>query len=128
MSNYEMTDALCAVYDRWQETQNLKLGSADEHLFDETLNDNQRRWLNSFCQLWNITQQIEDDKIKNDKYIAEMLEKAVQSYFKAQTVLERDAAYEHVIEWYALDPDLPDDADIVSGVETMLRDRGCTYS
>ena len=124
MSNYKTTEALSAIYDQWQKEQNLKLGSADEHMFDETLTSNQRRWLYSFSKLWEITQRMEDETL----YVAEKLEQAIKTYFEAQNKYERDAAYEHVLEWYAADPDLPDDADIVAGVETMLRNRGCKYS
>lgn len=39
-------------YNAWNRAQGLALGSADEHLFDEDLTDDQRRWLADFCKRW----------------------------------------------------------------------------
>lgn len=48
------TEALVAEYQRWNEEQGLDLGSADEHLFDESLTEEQRVWLTSFCERWRL--------------------------------------------------------------------------
>jgi hypothetical protein len=43
---------LIREYEVWQKEQGLKLGSADEYLFDENLTDAQRKWLRAFSQRW----------------------------------------------------------------------------
>jgi hypothetical protein len=43
---------LIREYEAWQKEQGLKLGSADEHIFDENLTDAQRKWLKAFSQRW----------------------------------------------------------------------------
>jgi hypothetical protein len=48
----ETTDDLCDEYAAWNKSNNLSLGSADEHLFDENLTDDQRKWLRSFSERW----------------------------------------------------------------------------
>jgi len=45
-------DALAREYAVWNKAQGLNLGSADEHLFDETLTEKQREWLQDFCRRW----------------------------------------------------------------------------
>ena len=45
-------NTLTREYEAWQKEQGLKLGSADEHLFDENLTDAQRKWLQAFSQRW----------------------------------------------------------------------------
>lgn len=45
-------NTLTREYEVWQKEQGLKLGSADEHLFDENLTDAQRKWLQAFSQRW----------------------------------------------------------------------------
>ena len=45
-------DALTQEYAAWNKAQGLNLGSADEHLFDETLTGKQREWLQDFCRRW----------------------------------------------------------------------------
>jgi hypothetical protein len=45
-------DALTREYAAWNKAQGLNLGSADEHLFDETLTEEQREWLRSFHRRW----------------------------------------------------------------------------
>lgn len=44
---------LCAEYDAWNHHQGLDLGSADEHLCDESLTEEQRDWLRDFCDRWD---------------------------------------------------------------------------
>jgi len=39
-------------YEAWNKAQGLNLGSADEHLFDENLTAEQRKWLRDFSQRW----------------------------------------------------------------------------
>jgi hypothetical protein len=54
MSNLsDWIDRLCREYLAWNKEQGLDLGSADEHLFDETLTDDQRAWLHRFCERWD---------------------------------------------------------------------------
>jgi hypothetical protein len=45
-------NTLTREYEARQKEQGLKLGSADEHLFDENLTDAQRKWLQAFSQRW----------------------------------------------------------------------------
>lgn len=40
-------------YMAWNKAQGLCLGSADEHLFDEDLTEQQRAWLADFCRRWD---------------------------------------------------------------------------
>ena len=49
--NAELT-ALTREYSDWNKAQGLSLGSADEHLSDETLTAEQRAWLRNFSQRW----------------------------------------------------------------------------
>ncbi|MBI1202638.1 MAG: hypothetical protein GC182_09025 [Rhodopseudomonas sp.] len=44
--------ALIYEYRRWQVINGLQLGSADEHLFDESLTEEQREWLGRFSRRW----------------------------------------------------------------------------
>lgn len=44
--------ALTHEYTDWNNVQGLWLGSANEHLFDETLTAEQRAWLKDFSQRW----------------------------------------------------------------------------
>jgi hypothetical protein len=44
--------ALCAEYEAWNAAQGLNLGSADEHLFDESLSPEQRQWVKNFSRRW----------------------------------------------------------------------------
>lgn len=46
--------ALCVEYEAWQKRNHLSLGSADEHLFDESLTKAQQKWLASFCRRWDL--------------------------------------------------------------------------
>jgi hypothetical protein len=45
-------DALTREYAAWNKAQGLNLGSADEHLFDETLTEVQRAWVRDFSRRW----------------------------------------------------------------------------
>lgn len=45
-------DDLCTEYAAWNKAQGLNLGSADEHLCDEALTEQQRAWLRDFCARW----------------------------------------------------------------------------
>lgn len=47
-------NALIDEYQIWNEANGLNLGSADEHLFDEALTDEQRAYLHDFCRRWEI--------------------------------------------------------------------------
>jgi len=49
----ELLDALCDEYTAWNKANGLKLGSADEHLHDEALTEEQRAWLADFCERWD---------------------------------------------------------------------------
>jgi hypothetical protein len=44
---------LIAAYEAWNKANGLNLGSADEHLFDESLTQAQREWLRVFCERWD---------------------------------------------------------------------------
>jgi hypothetical protein len=48
------------------------------------------------------------------------IERAIDQYLAAKTETELDAAYNAMVEIFAEDPDLPDDADFESGVDAML--------
>ena len=45
-------NSLTSEYKAWNKAQGLNLGSADEHLFDENLTAEQRKWLRDFSQRW----------------------------------------------------------------------------
>jgi len=49
-------DSLIDEYQQWNESQGLNLGSADEHLFDESLTEAQHAWLRDFCRRWDIVE------------------------------------------------------------------------
>lgn len=44
---------LCDEYAAWNKANGLDLGSADEHLHDESLTTEQRGWLREFCLRWD---------------------------------------------------------------------------
>ncbi len=48
------------------------------------------------------------------------IERAIDQYLAAKTGAELAAAYDALVENFAADPDLPDDADFESGVDAML--------
>jgi hypothetical protein len=56
----ESLDDLCEEYATWNAANGLKLGSADEHLFDENLTDEQRAWLRAFCKRWDAVNHADD--------------------------------------------------------------------
>jgi hypothetical protein len=45
-------DRLSNEYAAWNKAQGLSLGSADEHLFDETLTAEQQEWVRNFNRRW----------------------------------------------------------------------------
>ncbi len=45
-------DLLCDVYENFNKSHSLNLGSADEHLFDEDLTETQRQWIRRFNSTW----------------------------------------------------------------------------
>jgi hypothetical protein len=45
-------EMLCREYAAWNERNNLNLGSADEHLHDETLTAEQQAWVRDFSSRW----------------------------------------------------------------------------
>lgn len=47
------TAELCREYAAWNAAQGLKLGSADEHHFDEALTPEQRTYVRAFSQRWD---------------------------------------------------------------------------
>jgi len=53
----ESIGALTAEYDAWNIANGLKLGSADEHLFDGRLTAEQRQWLSNFTARWDAAEQ-----------------------------------------------------------------------
>jgi hypothetical protein len=52
------------------------------------------------------------------------MQNAIALYIAATTEAELVAAYEAMVEVYAADTDLPDDADFESGVDQLLSDMG----
>jgi hypothetical protein len=52
-------DQLCNEYMDWNDKNGLRLGSADEHLFDENLTVAQRAWLHEFCERWDAAVEYE---------------------------------------------------------------------
>lgn len=54
-------DALVAEYTAWNKAQGLDLGSADEHLFDESLTDAQRAWVQDFSERWEAMERMNDN-------------------------------------------------------------------
>ena len=44
--------ALTREYAAWNKAQGLNLGSADEHLFAETLSEAQPAWVRDFSKRW----------------------------------------------------------------------------
>ena len=54
-------NALTREYAAWNKAQGLNLGSADEHLFDETLTEEQRAWLRDFSQRWEDASPVRSD-------------------------------------------------------------------
>jgi hypothetical protein len=59
---------LITEYAAWQTANDLDLGSADDHLFDETLTDEQRAWLFAFCQRWTAAERATQDAILKDVF------------------------------------------------------------
>lgn len=53
-------DDLCDVYAAWMKRQGVTLGSADEHLTDESLTEEQQNWLAQFVRLWDPAQKWQD--------------------------------------------------------------------
>lgn len=49
---------LIAKYERWQASNNLKLGAAEEHLADESLQEYQRNWLRNFHDTWKKVEKL----------------------------------------------------------------------
>ena len=53
-----MSDKLVGIYNRWGEKEKLQpLESADAMLFDDRVNDNQKKWLNRFIGIWEKVQE-----------------------------------------------------------------------
>ncbi len=48
-------DSLIALYSVWNAEQCLNLGSADEHLLDQSVSAAQREWLTAFVALWDAS-------------------------------------------------------------------------
>ncbi len=51
-----LMDRLIGVYENWNTSQNLNLGSADEHMFDEDLTVEQQKWLKRFVAIWEAAE------------------------------------------------------------------------
>lgn len=49
----DSTDDLIDEYEKWQKEQGLNLGSADEHLEDDSLTKTQQTYLVEFCKRWD---------------------------------------------------------------------------
>ena len=48
--------ALCDEYEAWNAANGLNLGSADEHLFDESLTPAQLAWVRDFSRRWELVE------------------------------------------------------------------------
>lgn len=57
----ETIESLTQEYESWNKVQGLSLGSADEHLHDESLSQSQRAWLRNFSQRWESVEQFESN-------------------------------------------------------------------
>jgi hypothetical protein len=53
-------DRLVKEYAEWNTAQGISLGSADEHIFDEELSNEQRAWLRAFILRWDAAVETED--------------------------------------------------------------------
>ncbi len=49
----DILNKLTDRYKAWNKEQSLSLGSADEHLFDKDLTQDQRDWLKDFSNAWD---------------------------------------------------------------------------
>lgn len=54
-------DDLLDQYQAFMDREGLKLGSADEHIFDESLTEKQRKWVASFSNRWDVAERCQDD-------------------------------------------------------------------
>lgn len=64
---------LCAEYQQWMQSQGLALGSADEHLNDPHLSQDQKNWLRHFCDRWDDALQDDRDSSKTESRYSETL-------------------------------------------------------
>jgi len=55
-------DQLITEYEVWQAENDLKLGSADDHLYDPDLTHDQREWLMDFVLRWERVSRIENER------------------------------------------------------------------
>ena len=53
---YAEINALTDEYQAWNKAQGLDLGSADEHLNDDSLTGEQQQWLSDFCERWDAAE------------------------------------------------------------------------
>lgn len=60
-------ESLCNEYAAWNKANGLKLGSADEHTFDEDLTEAQRAYLRIFCDRWNAWKDAERERGERGK-------------------------------------------------------------
>jgi len=60
---------LTDIYNRWGDKENLQpLGSAEEVLmFNESLTDEQRAWLNKFREVWDYAQDCDYKKWESEQ-------------------------------------------------------------
>jgi hypothetical protein len=63
-------------YERWNKEQGLNLGSADEHLFDESLTGQQRNWVRNFSDRWEAAEHREANSLTEEQR-AEIIATAV---------------------------------------------------
>ena len=54
-------DRMIAEYSNWNHAQGLDLGSADEHLWDESLTEAQRAWVRDFSERWEAMENMNRD-------------------------------------------------------------------
>jgi hypothetical protein len=54
-------DRMIMEYSDWNAAQGLDLGSADEHLWDESLTEAQRKWVCDFSERWEAMENMNRD-------------------------------------------------------------------
>lgn len=88
-------DDLIHEYQRWNKANGLDLGSADEHLFDENLNETQQAYLQGFCRRWDECMEREDmeraiERRADEDGTNDRLRKATPLLLKALRLVEQD--------------------------------------
>lgn len=78
-----MTDrlnALCLEYTLWNHANGLKLGSADEHIHDPDLTEEQRQWVADFSRRWEAAEKADRDEPESETCEHEWVENADEQH------------------------------------------------